>query len=376
MEIPYRTTILTDDMKARALEVLEVGLPSYEGPHTQQFEVALAALCGTSFGVSANSGTSALTLALAAHDVGPGDEVVLGANDYVGCVSAIVRSGARPVFVDSEPATANLRADLVEGALTERTRAIFASHLYGHPCDMDPLVALAAERDLLLIEDFAHALGARYKGSPVGGVGDVGFCSFSGKHITVFGPGGIAVTGREALAEAMSSLRDQGRTRAKEKSYVRRRDGAWYDTERIGFNMHLSELSAALGCLQLQHLPDWNRRRRAIASHYDERFAGLPLRLPREASYATHAYLHYSVQTPQRDELRDHLRSRGVESQIHYPWPLPRLRPIIERFGSSEGRYPEADRIASEILSLPVGPHLTDEAVEYIVECVGDFFSG
>ena len=326
--------------------------------------------------MTANSGTSALTLALAARGIGPGDEVILGANDYVGCVSAIVRVGARPVFVDSEPATANLRADLVEGVVTARTRAIIATHLYGHPCDLDPLVAIAAEHDLLLIEDFAHALGASYKGTPVGGIGDSGFCSFSGKHITVFGPGGIMVTKHEALAETMSSLRDQGRTRAKERSFIRRRDASWYDTESIGFNMHMSELSAALGCLQLRHLPEWNRRRRHIAAFYSERFADLPLRLPREAGYATHAYLHYSVQTPRRDDLRSHLQARGVATQVHYPWPLPRLRPVIERFGSSEGSYPESDRIASEIFSLPVGPHLTDDQVEHIAEHVVAFFSG
>lgn len=373
--IPYRTTILTDAMRVTAMSVLEKGLPSYEGEQTQGFEAGLADYCGAAHGVTANSGTSALMLLLAAAEIGEGDEVVLGANDYVGCLSAIIRIGATPVFVDSEPDTGNIDPEQVEAAITEKSRAILATHLFGHPCDVDSLAFLARRHKLLLIEDFAHALGAEYKGARVGGIGDAGLCSFSGKHITVFGPGGIMVTQHEPLAEAMSSLRDQGRVRAKERSYVRRRDGHWYDTERIGFNMHMSEMSAALGSDQLQELDGWNALRRQHAKHLDARLCDLPLELPPQREYAHHAYLHYTIRSERRDELKAHLAQHGIETQVHYPIPLPRLTPVVERFGPPRDRFPTSDAVAKRMLSLPVGPHMSQDDIDYLADRVTSFFS-
>ena len=373
--VPYRITYLDDPMRARALETLERGLPSYGGEETEHFEVELAEACGARFGVTSNSGTSALLLILMAAGVGPGDEVVLGANDYIGCLSAIAAVGATPVFVDTELDTANIDATSVEAVLTDKSRAIIATHLYGHPCDLDGLRRIADTHDLLLVEDLAHALGARHRDRPVGGIGDAGFCSFSGKHITVFGPGGVAVTNDERMAEAMSSLRDQGRNRERHVSFIRRTDESWYDQERIGLNLHLSETSAALGRLQLALAPDWGKHRREAAAYLDGRLDGNGpnLRLPPGKSYAQHAYLHYTIMTPQRDALRDTLLAAGFETQVHYPKPLHALRPVAERWPQTHA-FPTAERVADEVLSLPVGPHMDGPRLERMADTVVRFF--
>lgn len=373
--VPYRTTYLDDAMRAAALETLERGLPSYGGDETEHFEVELAAACGAGFGVTSNSGTSALLLILMAAEVGHGDEVVLGANDYIGCLSAIAAVGAVPVFVDTEPDTGNIDATAVQAALTDKSRAIVATHLYGHPCDLDELRRIADAHGLLLVEDLAHALGARHRDRPVGGIGDAGFCSFSGKHITVFGPGGVAVTNDERLAEAMSSLRDQGRNRERHVSFIRRTDETWYDQERIGLNLHLSETSAALGRLQLALAPAWGRQRRDAAAYLDGRLsaASASLRVPPEKPYAQHAYLHYTVMTPHRDALRDALKVAGFETQVHYPKPLHALRPVSERWPQVRA-FPTAERVAGEVLSLPVGPHMDERRLERMADAVVGFF--
>ena len=373
--VPYRTTYLDDAMRARALETLERGLPSYGGDETEHFEVELAEACGARYGVTSNSGTSALLLILMAAGLTPGDEVVLGANDYIGCLSAIAAVGAKPVFVDTEPDTANIDAAAVEAVLTDRTRAIIATHLYGHPCDLDALRRIADVHGLVLIEDLAHALGARHRDQPVGGIGDAGFCSFSGKHITVFGPGGVAVTNDERMAEAMSSLRDQGRNRERRVSFIRRSDESWYDQDRIGLNLHLSETSAALGRLQLALAPAWGRHRRRAAGYLDGRFAGTgaSLRTPPDKPYAQHAYLHYTVMTPQRDALRESLERAGFETQVHYPKPLHALRPVAERWPQTRA-FPTAERLAAEVLSLPVGPHMDEGRLERLADAVVGFF--
>jgi dTDP-4-amino-4,6-dideoxygalactose transaminase len=264
----------------------------------------------------------------------------------------------------------------VAAAIGPRTRAILATHLYGHPCAVDELATIAAAHGLIVIEDFAHALGAKLHGKPMGSIGRVGFCSFSGKHITVFGPGGAAVTDDPALAEAMSSLRDQGRNRDHRISFIRRSDESWYDQERIGLNLHLSEVSAALGRHQLRQLPQWHAHRRAAASTYGSLFSdwGLPLELPPERAGVEHAYLHYTIKTPARDQLKAYLHERGIETQVHYPKALHHLEPV-RRTWPDEGRnYPIADRVAARVLSLPVGPHLNRADIERIADGVRSYF--
>jgi len=374
-KIPYRAMVANDEMRARALAVLDTGI-SYGGEDTQRFEIELAQRCGTRYGVTTNSGTSAMLIALDALGVGRGDEVIMAANAYVGVLAAVVKAGATPVFVEAEPDTANLIPAGVAAAVTPRTRAVVPLHAYGFPCDMDAVNEAAARHKLAVVEDAAHALGAEYKGRPVGGLGTVGFLSFSGKMITVFGPGGVALTNDRALAEGIASLRDQGRIRGEDISFIRRRDASWYDQKWIGYNMHLTEICAALGRIQLRMLDGFLAKRRAAASYYTARFrdAGLPLQLPASRPWANPSYLHYVVWTPHRDMLRAHLGERGIEASIHYPAPLHLMQPVRERYGTKAGQFPTAERLCRENLSLPVGPHMTPEMLERVAEGVVDFF--
>jgi dTDP-4-amino-4,6-dideoxygalactose transaminase len=375
MKIPYRAPVLNDDMRRKALEVLETGT-TYGGEETQRFEVELARRCGRRYGVTANSGTSVTMMVLDAQGIGPGDEIIMAANAYIGVLAAVVKLGATPVFVEAEDGTGNISPAAVAAAMTSRTRAIVPIHMYGFPCDMDPIVTAAATREVFVLEDAAHALGAEYKGRPVGGIGDAGFSSFSGKMISVFGPGGAMVTDDRRLAEGVSSLRDQGRLRDENVSFVRRTDAAWYDQRWIGYNMHMSEMCAALGRIQLRLLGEFTARRREAAAYYTQRFrdAGLPLMLPPARPWANPSYLHYAVWTPRRDALAAFLRARHIQVGIHYPRPLHLLEPVKARYGTREGQFPIAERLCRETMSLPVGPHMTLEMRGRVADSVIAFF--
>jgi dTDP-4-amino-4,6-dideoxygalactose transaminase len=315
-------------------------------------------------------------LTLDAIGVGHGDEVVMAANAYIGVLSAVLKLHAAPVFVDADPETANLFPAAFAAAVTDKTRAVVPIHMYGFPCDMDPILETAGARGIFVLEDAAHALGADYKHRPVGGLGDAAFFSFSGKMITVFGPGGGLVTDDHSLAERVSSLRDQGRLRDEKISFIRRTDASWYDQRWIGYNMHLSELSAALGRIQLRMLGGFTTHRRNAAAYYTRRFreAGLPFRLPPERPWANSSYLHYVVHTPRREALAEFLEGRGIETSVHYPRPLHLLEPVRERYGTREGQFPHAERLCQENLSLPVGPHMTDAMLEHVAYSVVAFF--
>lgn len=376
MSIPYRAMIINDEMRAKALAVLETGV-SYGGDDTQRFEVELAGRCGRRYGVTTNSGTSVLLLILDGLGIGPGDEVIMAANSYVGVLAAVAKIRATPVFVEAEADTGNILPEAIGPAVTGRTRAVVPTHMYGFPADMDGVNDAARGVGIQVIEDAAHALGAKYKGRPAGGLGLVGFFSFSGKMITVFGPGGAAVTDDRQLAENLSSLRDQGRSRSEEISFIRRRDAAWYDQKWIGYNMHLTELCAALGRIQLRMLDEFLAKRRAAALYLTRRFtdAGVPLRLPPSRPWANPSYLHYVVYTPERDAVKAYLRERGIETSIHYPVPLHLMATVAERYGTKTGQFPVAERLCRENLSLPVGPHMTEDMLEQVADAVVAFFA-
>lgn len=377
MQIPNRKMTPTPEQRQKALEILETG-KTYGGEETERFEAELAAWCGRRYGATANSGTSICLLALDAKGIGPGDEVILPANGYVGVLAAVVKRGATPVFAEVDAETSNIRPDAVAAAVTPRTRAVVAIHDYGFPCDMDPIVETARRRGLFVIEDAAHALGAEYKGRRAGGIGDMGFFSFSGKMISAFGPGGGAVTDDRDLAEGLASLRDQGRVRDERISFVRRTDATWYDQRWVGYNMHMTELCAALARLDLRMLPAFVAHRRRGAAYYTERFrgAGLPLQLPPSRPWAAPSYLHYTVWTSERDALREALAARGIEAIALYPTPLHLARPVMEQYGTRPGQFPAAERLCRETLSLPVGPHMTDELLAYVADAVIGYFRG
>jgi dTDP-4-amino-4,6-dideoxygalactose transaminase len=342
-------------LKAELLAAVEGVLASSRfvlGGEGEALEAALAALAGVRHGIGVASGTDALRLALAALGVGPGDEVVTPAFSFVASSSTIVMAGATPVFVDIDPATYALDVAAVERALTPRTRAIVAVHLYGHPAPMAALCALARARGVAVVEDAAQAVGGAVDGRPVGAWGDVTCLSFyPTKNLGACGDGGLVLTDREDLAAHVRRLRHHG-------------DGGRYRHVELGWCSRLDEVQAAILRVKLGRLAGWIERRRAIAGRYRDALAGTGLGLPVEAAGARHVYHLFTVRHPQRDALAKRLAERGVGTAVHYPIAVP-AQPL---FGLGEKGWPESARAAREVLSLPCFPELGDDEVTQVIE--------
>jgi dTDP-4-amino-4,6-dideoxygalactose transaminase len=330
------------------------------GPDVTAFERDFAGFLGTPHCIGFNSGTSALHVAMRLLNVGPGDEVITTPYTFVATSWAISYVGAKPVYVDIEELTMNLDSRLVKRAITPRTKAILPVHLYGHPFDVDPLLALCRDRRLPLVEDAAQAHGARYRGRPVGTFGEMAAFSFyPGKNLGALGEGGALVTARDDLAARARALREHGST-------------ARYYHDEVGYNYRMEGIQGAALGVKLKHLVGWNRRRRTIAHRYHELLADTPLRLPREADGCESAYHLYVVRHPARDRLREHLAARGVGTALHYPLPV-HLQKCYAQLGHKAGAFPVAERAARECLSLPVFPELTDEQVQYVAAAIREF---
>ncbi|HEV3470435.1 MAG TPA: DegT/DnrJ/EryC1/StrS family aminotransferase [Pyrinomonadaceae bacterium] len=320
------------------------------GREVEEFERAFAAYVGAEFCVGVANGTAAIQLALEACGVGPGDEVIVPANTFIATAEAVSAAGARPVFADCDPDTSNISAREIERAVTPRTRAVIPVHLYGRPADLDPIFETAARRRLLVIEDAAQAHGARYRGRRVGALGRAGCFSFyPGKNLGAYGEGGAVVTNDPEVARRVRMLRDHGSVRK-------------YRHEVVGYNSRLEGIQGAVLGVKLRHLERWNALRRAHAARYRELLADLEragaLRLPREAAGEEHAYHLFVIQSEARDELQKHLHEAGVQTGIHYPVPV-HLQPAYAALGHREGDFPEAERQARRVLSLPMYAELT-----------------
>jgi len=335
------------------------------GENVNSLEEEIARYCGAEFGIGVASGSDALYLSLLACGVGPGDEVITTPFTFFATAGSIQRTGARPVFVDIELETWNIDPSLIEEKITSRTKAIIPVHLYGCPADMDPIMEIAGKHNLKVIEDAAQALGAKYKGRSVGGIGDAGCISFfPTKNLGAFGDGGMVVTSDPEIAERVRMLRVHG---ARKKYYH----------EELGCNSRLDELQAALLRVKLEHLESWNERRRTIASTYDLLLQdqGLPLTLPVEPGHVHHVYHQYTVQAGGRDELQAYLKKRGIASTVYYPQPL-HLQKVFAHLGYKPGDFPYAEKACREVLSLPMFPELTGEEVQQTVQAVAGFFKG
>jgi dTDP-4-amino-4,6-dideoxygalactose transaminase len=315
-------------------------------------EAALAGLAGVRHGVGVASGTDALRLALAAVGVRPGDEVITPALSFVASASTIVMAGARPVFVDIDPVSFALSPEALEHALTARTRAVVAVHLYGHPAAMDRITALARGRGVAVVEDAAQAIGATWDGRPVGGWGDVACLSFyPTKNLGACGDAGMLVTDRDDVAARARRLRHHG-------------DRGRYEHLELGYCSRLDEVQAAMLRVKLSRLAAWTERRRELAARYRAGLAGLPLGLPAEDPRARHIYHQFVVRHPNRDGLAKVLGDLGVGTMVHYPRAVPE-QPL---FGlPAERAWPEAWRAAREVLSLPCYPEMTDGEVEGVI---------
>jgi dTDP-3-amino-3,4,6-trideoxy-alpha-D-glucose transaminase len=328
------------------------------GDELESFEAAFARTVGTRHAVGVASGLDALELSLRALDVGPGDEVIVPAHTFIATWLAVDAVGATPVPVEPDPRTHQLDPSLLEAARSPRTRAVMPVHLYGHPAPMRDIVAFADRHGVAVLEDAAQAHGASLDGRLCGAMGRLGAFSFyPGKNLGALGDGGAVTTDDDDLAGRLRRLRNYGSRRK-------------YDHEEFGRNARLDELQAALLSVKLPHLKVWNRRRADVAARYLEGLAGLPeLVMPEVAPGATPAWHLFVVRHPRREALRVHLEGRGIETLVHYPVP-PHLSGA---YRARRHSLPAAEALANEVLSLPMGPHLSDEQVEHVVEAVRVF---
>ena len=356
------------DLRAPYLELKDELDAAYErfmesgryvlGGEVQSFEQEYAAYCEARHCVGVGHGLDALRLALDACDVGPGDEVIVPSNTYIATWLAVSQVGATVVPVEPNPDTFNIDPDRIADALTARTKAILPVNLYGHPCDYDPILETARDRNLKVIVDNAQAHGARYRGRRVGGIADVECHSFyPTKNLGAYGEAGAVTTNDPMVADRIRVLRNYG-------SRVR------YENERMGYNSRLDELQAAFLRIKLRRLDGWNARRRESGAAY---LAGLanatPLRVPAIADWAEHVWHLFVVRHPQRAELQSALAEAGIQTLIHYPIP-PHLSGAYAGLWSNRDAFPVAEQLSLEVLSLPIGPFLSPAATSRVVGAV------
>lgn len=325
------------------------------GSDVKAFEEEVAQYLGVKYTVGVASGTDALEIALLALEIGEGEEVITTPFTFIATAEAITNAGARPVFVDIEPRTYCIDADLIEGKITKRTKAILPVHLYGHPGDMDKIMALAEKYNLKVIEDCAQALGAEYKDKKVGSIGDVGCLSFfPGKNLGCFGDGGMVVTNNEKVFETAKMLRHHG---SKKKYYH----------SIPGFNSRLDTLQAAILRVKLGYLNKWNEMRRQNAALYAELLNGI--NVPYIASGVKHSFNYYTVRVKDRNKVQKKLNEAGIGNMVYYPLCL-HLQEVYANLGNKLGDFPEAERAQDEVLSLPMFPELTREQIREVAEIV------
>lgn len=347
---------LSGEIDAAVARVLHSGY-FIGGPEVAAFEAAFAAQVGAAACAGVGNGLDALTLALRAMGVGPGDEVIVAANGFVATFLAVSAIGAVPVPVEPDPATHNLDPARIEAAITPRTRVVLPTHLYGQPADMDAILGIARAHGLRVLEDGAQAHGARYKGRAIGAHGDAVTWSFyPSKNLGALGDGGAVTTNDSELAERVRTLGNYG-------SRVR------YVNDERGVNSRLDSLHAAVLATKIPLLDAWNDRRRAIAARYAEGLAGADLILPAVPDWADPVWHLYVVRSAERSALVDRLKAAGVETLIHYPIP-PHLQAAYADLGYARGAFPIAEALADEVLSLPIGPHMTDDQVERVIAAV------
>jgi UDP-N-acetyl-3-dehydro-alpha-D-glucosamine 3-aminotranferase len=333
------------------------------GPEGEAFEAECAAYLGVSHAIGLGSGSDAIKLVLKALGVGPGTEVVTPAFSFIASATAALQLGARPVFVDVEPATLTLDPDRVAAAITPRTRAILAVHLYGQPAAMDPLRVLADAHGIHLLEDAAQAFGATLGGRHVGGLGRAaGFSFYPTKNLGACGDAGLVTTTDPALAASLRRARNHGETLK-------------YNHAELGWTARLDELQAAILRVKLRHLPEWTQARRALAARYTKGLAGLPVVLPTERPGATHVFHQYTLRTAERDALAKHLTDAGIGTACHYPRPIP-AQPLFRELGYDATAFPAAWAASREVLSLPCFPELRPDEIDAVIAAVRSFFEG
>jgi dTDP-4-amino-4,6-dideoxygalactose transaminase len=362
------------DLEAAVLEVMRSG--NYiMGQKNKTLEQQIARICGAKHGIGVANGTDALILALWALDIGPGDEVITTPFTFAATIEAIALRGARPVFVDVDEKTFNIDCKAIERVITPKAKAIIPVHLYGQACDMDPIMELADRYALKVVEDNAQAISASYKGKPTGSFGDAACISFyPTKNLGACGDAGMIVTSNDELAERLRCLRAHG---SKQR----------YFHEELGVNSRLDEIQAAVLLTKLRHLEDWTDKRRAIAGKYFEALKSVPgIILPNPAvkSEYKHVWHQYTVRiletnfgttgATMRQQVIDGLAKRGIGSMCYYPVPL-HMQEAYRHYGYKQGDFPITERLASEVLSLPMFPELKDQEIQAIGQAFAEIMT-
>ena len=359
-DLKRQVAAIREEVDAAVAEVLDSGW-FILGKKTEAFEREFADYLGVTGVLGVGNGTEALRIGLQALEIGPGDDVITVANAGVYAAATIDAVGARPIFVDVDPATHAMDVGQAERAVTPRTKAILFVHLYGGAADVDGLQELARSRGLKLVEDCAQAHGATWRRRRLGGFGDVATFSFyPTKNLGAFGDGGAIAARDPGVLERVRLLRQYGWSRQ-------------YYSELKGTNSRLDELQAAVLSIKLRHLDGWNEARRGIAARYDACLQGVEKPSTRRGS--EHVYHLYVIRTPRRDELREHLAERGVGTGIHYPLPA-HLQPAYQAFGGGPGSLPQTEQAATEVLSLPIYPELGPDEVDRVIAAVNEFVHG
>lgn len=331
-----------------------------QGDHVKAFEEEFAAYCEADFCVSCGNGTDALILALLALGIGPGDEVITVSHTFIATIEAILHVGATPILIDIDPHTMNMDPSLIKEKLSEKTRAILPVHLYGQPCDMDAIMALAKEHNLRVIEDASQAHGAKWGGRRVGSFGDVACFSFyPGKNLGAYGDGGAVVSSSEGLIESIRCYANHGRF---EK----------YNHIKVGVNSRLDTLQAAILRVKLGYLEEWNGIKRSHAERYASALGKSDLILPFVHTKAESVWHLYVVQHAMRDALKEMLESEGISTGVHYPIPC-HLQQALVHLGYTAGSFPRTEEVCASILSLPMYPELTDAEIDKIARIYESF---
>jgi len=334
------------------------------GKEVEEFEKEVAEFCGVKYAIGVNSGTDALFLSLRALGIGPGDEVITTPFTFIATAGVIANCGAKPVFVDIDPEIFNIDPSKIEKAITKKTKAILPVHLFGQMADMDRIMRIAKKHKLYVVEDAAQAMGAKYKGKKAGAMGDCGcFSFFPSKNLGAYGDGGIIITNNEKLAEKIRLLKNHGSS-PKEK----------YLNLIVGTNSRLDAIQAAILIVKLKYLAKWSRERAKKASCYNEKLKRVgDIVTPVTVSGRNHIFHQYTIRTKSRDELQKHLKKKEILAMIYYPLSL-HLQPAFRDLEYREGDFPESEKAAKEVLSLPIYPELKKEEQGLIIKKIKEFY--
>lgn len=360
LDLKAQYRVIRDDAIA-AFDRIAESCAFAQGPAAKQFEDEFAAWCGAKHGISCNSGTSALHLALHCLDVKPGDEVITVPMTFIATAWAIYYVGAKPVFVDIDPVRRTLDPAKLEAAITPRTRAIIPVHLYGQIADMDPILAIANKHGIPVVEDAAQSHGATYKGKRAGTLGRMAeFSFYPGKNLGAFGEGGALVTDDAAFAKRARQLRNHAQAER-------------YYHDELGYNYRMDSIQGAMLSLKLKHLDNWNAARDRHAKKYIEQLKDLPITLPTVFADSQSVWHCFVLESDRRDAIREKLTAADIECGLHYPVPL-HLQKACKDLGHHKGDFPASERLAETCLSLPMFAELTDEQISRVVTAVRSAF--